>query len=1322
MHTIRSTIAILYFLTIGVIGDVAQAQTVEQQDIGSPWAMTIRLTTTEFEALEPPAAPMPAFGGPVPSVQPSRNTDRESVTNLFGIVFPWVLGDGEVTVAGATQSIPCRLRYDGDFTYTMSAFGPKRPMFVEFLDERSVQGISAMRLHSLQFDPTMMRELVAARIYERMGVPVPLARFVELSIQSENTAPKPIGLYVALEAVDGALLERTGLDKSSLLVQINGLGSLAYLGDDWTAYAPGFRSRRPFSSDEQARVIAFTKLITLSNDQEFTAQIESYLNTDAFLNYLASATITSNLTGFSSLGVNDYLCLDATTGLFHMVAAELETALGSAALSGSPDQLADLSVYHPYAGSCPLVERILKIEKHAEAYREILRQSLVSILSEPMLGELIGSLERSSVQQREREARLLTERMQQANTFGGGFGPGGGPGLGSGGPGAGIGTPPLTPEPFLKLRKASIEKQLDSGHQGFIPILPNFGMGGFSGPSRQGAEQPISNQEFLDSVRVPRGFNLSLFARSDQVNYPVAIAAEPSGAIYVASDQQGSLGTDKDGGRIYRCVDSNNDGVMDSVTTFCSVDHVRGVLYRDGSVWVCHPPYLSLFHDDNGDGIADRQQILVSGLTTELVDQRGGDHTTNGIRMGIDGWIYICAGDYGVPNAKGLDGSTVVLRGGGILRVRPDGTELELFASGLRNPFDLAIDPELNMFTRDNTNDGGGWDTRVSQIVQSAEYGYPLLFANFSDEIMPTLGVYGGGGGTGGLYIENERWPEAFNRSLFTGDWGRSAVFHHPHRPEGPTFTITQEPFVSIPRATGLDIDADGNLYLASWWKGEASVYVGQHVGFVARVTPNAKSATAFPKLSTLSSPELTDLLRRENAVLRSHVQSELIRRGNAPANIEALTEAIKDSQLPVSGRITAMFAWKQIAGQDSHRLIMELAKDSAMREFALRALTDRKSQLEGLAAEFFLPFLDDESPRVRAQALISLGRLGDSKAAEAILKLCDSKSTTMPDPDQPNPDGVIPHLAVQALVQLNAWTACLDGLSEDHWRGALRALRHMHTGHVVDELIERLGSEVDEDRRLAILVTLMRLYNREAPYDGSWWGIRPDTTGPYYDPMRWEKSDEIESVLIAASRSAYPELSGTLRKELRRHQLNWKELDLDSKTVNSVVENPIVIEPTDPNNPNQIGNLSYEVAMTRTLAESGDIQRGEKLFRSRSCAACHTAASGGQPLGPHLADIGKRYQSMELVESILKPSEKIAQGYETQSIMLETDELISGFVISENSRQIRLRDNRGITHVIDKETVAGRKRQQVSSMPDGLVDSLEPQSLADLLAYLRSL
>ena len=246
-------------------------------------------------------------------------------------------------------------------------------------------------------------------------------------------------------------------------------------------------------------------------------------------------------------------------------------------------------------------------------------------------------------------------------------------------------------------------------------------------------------------MQTPDGFEATLFARSPEANYPVAVACEPGGAVYIAIDEQGSLGTTPDGGRIVRCLDHDDDGVADEFTVFARVDHPRGLCYRDGSVWVMHPPTPSVFHDDDRDGVSDRHEVLVTGLTTSLIDERGGDHTTNCVRMGIDGWLYVGVGDYGIQQATGADGRTISLRGGGIVRVRPDGTELEIYCTGLRNPFDIAIDPLLNLFTRDNTNDGAGWDVRVSHLFQTAEYGYPRLVANFTEETM-RAGAFGGEG------------------------------------------------------------------------------------------------------------------------------------------------------------------------------------------------------------------------------------------------------------------------------------------------------------------------------------------------------------------------------------------------------------------------------------------------------------------------------------------------------------------------------------------------------------------------------------------------
>ena len=139
----------------------------------------------------------------------------------------------------------------------------------------------------------------------------------------------------------------------------------------------------------------------------------------------------------------------------------------------------------------------------------------------------------------------------------------------------------------------------------------------------------------------------------------MTLSVARDGAVYVAVDEQGSLGRTPGGGRIVRCVDDDGDGKADRVNVFAKMEHPRGVIAQDGKVWVLHPPFLSVFLDEDGDGTSDRQDVLVSGLTTSLIDERGGDHTTNGIRMGLDGWIYIAVGDYGFHRAKGKDGTTL---------------------------------------------------------------------------------------------------------------------------------------------------------------------------------------------------------------------------------------------------------------------------------------------------------------------------------------------------------------------------------------------------------------------------------------------------------------------------------------------------------------------------------------------------------------------------------------------------------------------------------------------------------------------------------------
>ena len=215
----------------------------------------------------------------------------------------------------------------------------------------------------------------------------------------------------------------------------------------------------------------------------------------------------------------------------------------------------------------------------------------------------------------------------------------------------------------------------------------------------------------------------------------------------------------------------DGDGRADEYTLFAPLDSPRGAVFDGQTLFVTHPPFLSALRDTNGDGVADETRTLVRGLGFGL-DFRGADHTTNGIEFGPDGWLYVAVGDYGFVKAVGADGREVQLRGGGNVRVRPDGSDLEIYSRGTRNDYDLAIDPAMNLFARGNTNDGGGWDIRLNHFVAGANYGYPSLFRNFADEVVAPLADYGGGSGSGMLYVHDPGLPGASSATPSTRSTG----------------------------------------------------------------------------------------------------------------------------------------------------------------------------------------------------------------------------------------------------------------------------------------------------------------------------------------------------------------------------------------------------------------------------------------------------------------------------------------------------------------------------------------------------------------------
>lgn len=134
-------------------------------------------------------------------------------------------------------------------------------------------------------------------------------------------------------------------------------------------------------------------------------------------------------------------------------------------------------------------------------------------------------------------------------------------------------------------------------------------------------------------------------------------------------------------------------------------------------------------------------------------------------------------------------------------------------------------------------------------------------------------------------------------------------------------------------------------------------------------------------------------------------------------------------------------------------------------------------------------------------------------------------------------------------------------------------------------------------------------------------------------------------------------------------------------------------------------------------------IDAGRKAYRDVGCAQCHRAKDQGGGAGPKLDDIGKRMSLREIVASIVKPSEKIAPEFATTVIETVDGQLVEGRVERETADElvVRVANVLGKPARIPKTSIEGRSFSKTSSMPVGLLDTLERDQVLDLLAFLLS-
>lgn len=621
-------------------------------------------------------------------------------------------------------------------------------------------------------------------------------------------------------------------------------------------------------------------------------------------------------------------------------------------------------------------------------------------------------------------------------------------------------------------------------------------------------------EQAIARVRVPEGLKLSLFAAEPLLANPVAFSIDEQGRFFVAetfrlhagvTDNRSHMywleddlalrtvedrvemyrkhlgesfaGYEVEHDRVRRVEDRDGDGVADHATVFAdgfknAADGIgSGVLALNAQVYYTCIPDLWLFEDADDDGVADKRRSLHSGYGVH-VSFLG--HDLHGLIVGPDGKLYFNIGDRGM-HVETADGTISYPDTGVVLRCDLDGSNLEVVATGLRNPQELAFNEFGDLFTGDNNSDGGD-EARLVQIVPGGDSGWRIgyqyinspvrrgpwneeqlwkpRFAREVGYLVPPIANFASG--PSGLCYNpgtglDQRYRNRFFLCDFRGASTISGVRSFELKQNGASYELGEsDEFVWSLLATDVDFGPDGSLYITDWTEGWDKPGKGRIYRLSDPARANDPQLSEVRRLievgmSERSIEELAALLRHADMRIRQRAQFELAARGVEGTAVLWTTARDSDQLL---ARLHAIWGLGQ-AGQAAHVDFLPLLSDKEPEVRAQTAKVLGEFRVRA-AKDDLLALLSDESPRVRFFTALALARLADVELPlEPIVEMLRANN----DQDQN-----LRHAGVMALVT------------------ALRpVIAASNLGESPAEL-ETLASDSSAAVRLATVVALRRL------------------------------------------------------------------------------------------------------------------------------------------------------------------------------------------------------------------------------------------------------
>lgn len=141
--------------------------------------------------------------------------------------------------------------------------------------------------------------------------------------------------------------------------------------------------------------------------------------------------------------------------------------------------------------------------------------------------------------------------------------------------------------------------------------------------------------------------------------------------------------------------------------------------------------------------------------------------------------------------------------------------------------------------------------------------------------------------------------------------------------------------------------------------------------------------------------------------------------------------------------------------------------------------------------------------------------------------------------------------------------------------------------------------------------------------------------------------------------------------------------------------------------------------AYRSALAMPGDRERGKAVFK-KICAACHKLEGQGHEIGPNLATMLSRGPEAILV-NVLDPNREVNPQYVNYVLQTNDGRSLTGMIAAETATSVTLRRAEGASDTVLRVHIEELQSTRLSIMPEGVEKQVDPQGMADLLAYLTT-